>query len=129
MNLLLEFSDSEVAQVEQLDGSLRVRFSAACVVRTAASSQPPVQGYAQSVELLIFGARSTEALAGLIGRVAHGRIAATERWATRLALPCRIDGPVQLELGFANHGTLNVTGDGVACRFTGEPNFGESLAC
>jgi len=129
MDLHLEFSDSEVAQVERREGVLRVRFSAACVVRSVAPSQAPMHGYAQSVELVIFWARSTEAASSLVGRVVLGRIAVTERWAARLALPCRIDEPVRLELSFANHGTLNVVGDGVECRFTGEPNFSESLAC
>ena len=129
MDLTLEFSDSEVAQVEQLDGLLRVRFSAACVVRIATPPQPPVHGYSQSVELLLFGATATEALAGLIGRVLLGRIAVSGSWASRLALPCRIDEPILLELGFAHHGSLNVAGEGVECRFTGEPNFSESLAC
>ena len=129
MELLLEFSDSEVARVEQLDGLLRVRFSAACVVRTAALSQPREHGYAQSVELLLFGATATEAPAGLIGRVVQGRIAVSGRWAARLALPGRIDAPVQLELSFAHHGTLTAQGSGVACRFVGDPNFSESLAC
>ena len=128
MDLLLEFSDSEVALVEQLGPLLRVRFSAACVVRTAAPSQP-VHGYAQSVELLLFGATATEPLVGLIGRVVQGRIAVSGRWAARLALPGRIDAPIQLELGFAHHGTLNVLGSGVECRFVGERNFSESLAC
>ena len=129
MELLLEFSDSEVARVEQLDGLLRVRFSAACVVRPAAPSQPQVRGYAQSVELLLIGATSTEAPAGLIGRVVQGRIAISGCWAARLALPSRIDAPVQLELSFAHHGTLTALGSGAACRFVGEPNFSESLAC
>ena len=129
MNLLLEFSDSEVAQVELLEGLFRVRFSAACVVRTAAPSQPLARGHAQSVELLLFGATATEAPAGLIGRVVQGRIAVSGRWAARLALPDCIDAPIQLELGFAHHGTLNALGSGVACRFVGEPNFSESLAC
>ena len=128
MQHLVEFSDSEVGQIEQIGGELRLRFSAACVVRVETPSQP-VHGYAQSVELVVFGARRTEAPSGLIGRVAQGRIAVAGRWATRLALPCRIDEPIRLELSFANHGTLNVTGDGVECRFMGEPNFSESLAC
>jgi hypothetical protein len=129
MDLLLEFSDSEVAQVELLAGSLRVRFAAACVVRSAAPLQAATQGYAQSVELLLFEATATEPLSGLIGRVAQGRIAVAGRWAARLALPCRIDAPIQLELVFANHGTLNATGSALGCRFAVEPNFNEWLAC
>ncbi len=129
MDLLLEFSDSEVAQVEQIDGSLRVRFSAACVISSTPPSQPSVQGYAQAVELLLFGATATEPLAGLMGRVLRGRIAMSGSWAARLPLPSRIDAPVQLELGFAHQGTLTALGDGVECRFIGEPNFSESLAC
>jgi hypothetical protein len=128
MDLTLEFSDSEVAQVECLDGVLRIRFSAACVARAEGPSQP-VQGYAQSVELRLFGVAATAALAGLIGRVVQGRIAVAGRWAARLALPSRIDAPIQLELGFAHRGALNVLGSGVECRFVGEPNFSESLAC
>lgn len=128
MDLLLEFSDSEVAQVEQLGSVLRVRFSAACVVGSAAPSQP-VHGYAQSVELLLFGASPSEPLAGLLGRVVQGRIAVAGRWAARLALPGRIDSPIQLELAFAHQGMLDVRGRGVECRFIGKPNFSESLAC
>ena len=129
MELLLEFSDSEVARVEQLDGVLRVRFSAACVVRSATPSQPRVPGYAQSVELLLVGVAATDVPPDLMGRVVQGRIAVSGRWAARLALPDCIDAPIQLELGFAHHGTLNALGSGVACRFVGEPNFSESLAC
>ena len=129
MELLLEFSDSEVARVEQLDGLLRVQFSAACVVRPAAPSRPRLQAYAQAVELLLLGVTATAAPAGLLGRVVDGRIAVAGRWAARLALPSRIDAPIKLELSFAHHGTLTVLGSGLVCRFVGDPNCSESLAC
>lgn len=80
------------------------------------------------------------ATAGLVGRLAHGRLGIDGRWMASLALPSTVSGDLTLELGFA-HGRpgapagewpealLVLRAARLSCRFEGEPNFAESLFC
>jgi hypothetical protein len=129
LNLLLEFTDSEVGRVERGGDALRIHFSAAAVLEVGAVAKAQRPGYALAVELVVFGATVTSPSAEPMGRIAHGRLALAERWLTRLPLPHRAMEPVRLELRFAQHGEMDVVGIGLECRFVDEPNFNESLSC
>ena len=129
MNLLLEFSDSEVGRVAWVGNQLRIHFSAAAVLQVDAASTAQRPGYARAVELVLFGATVTPPSAEPVGRIAHGRLALAESWLTRIPLPLQAMEPVRLELCFAQHGEMSVVGSGVECRFAGGPNFAESLSC
>jgi hypothetical protein len=129
MNLLLELADSEVRCMEWVGGDLHIHFSAAAVRQRDAETMARRTGYARAVELVLFGATLAPTGAAPMGRIADGRLGLAERWSTRLPLPQRVMAPARLELRFAQHGEWVVLGQGVACQFTGESNFTESLSC
>jgi hypothetical protein len=130
MNLLFEFSDSEVGEVVQTDRGLCIRFAAAAAVQIDPSPPgAPIRGFARNVELLVLAATQHAAQPEHIGRIAHGRLALSGRWLTQIPIPHLAEAPVTLDINFANHETLVVTGTGLECRFAGKPNFAESLFC
>ncbi len=128
-NLLLEWGDSEVREVLRIDRGLCIRFSAAAVVQVTQASGAMTRGFARNVELLVLAASAHTPQPEHIGRIAHGRLALSGRWLAQIPIPHRADEAVTLDIVFANHETLAVTGVGLECRFAGEPNFAESLSC
>ena len=65
----------------------------------------------------------------LLGRVSGGRLQVRGQWVKEMALPFESEGPVHLELAFANRAYMVAAGSGISVRFEAEPNFTESLAC
>jgi len=126
----LVFADSEVVSVTATAKTIRLRFSAAHVIRSdIADSSQPVEGFARGVELLLAGASLDKAEGELIGSLAQGRVEIDGEWSSSLALPSSAQGHVTLELAFANQSSLVLTASGIECRYEGEPNFSESLFC
>ena len=126
----LFFPDSEVAATTAANGNIRILFSAAHVLHESSNSfEKPTEGFARNVELTLSGASPGATLNEFIGRISYGRLLAENKWAPQAALPCSMLGPVKLELTFANQSHLEIEADGLECRFRGEPNFFESMAC
>jgi hypothetical protein len=126
----LLFSDSEVTAVASANGSVRILFSAAHVLRDAPNTfEKPIEGFARGVELVLSGTNPGLALNEFIGRISFGRIFLENQWALQAALPCAMPGPVKLEFIFANQSHLEIAANGLECRFSGESNFFESMAC
>lgn len=125
----LVLEDSEVAAVVAAEQGVRIRLSAAHVLRSEVSDGQAVPGFARAVELWLSGAVLQGAPGGCIGRIDQGRVCIEGRWASQLALPGAWDGPVMLELAFANRAQLQLQARGLACRYRGEANFSESLSC
>lgn len=126
MDWLLDLADSEVAAVVDLADGLCLRFSAAAVrQRTGA-----LAGHARGVELLLGGVSPPRPpLEGCLGRLAQGRVTVDGQWLPRLALPGEWRAAIELDLTFANHSALCLRGRSLVCRFVGEANCRESLAC
>ena len=118
-----DFSDSEVRRVEAQGPRLRVVFSAAQVRRGATA------GYAQSLEMVFEQATWTAALAECIGRLRDGHVTVAGARQSRLALPFESSGVLTAELVFGNGTLLSVRAASLLCRFTGDPQFLESMAC
>jgi len=130
MKLSLVFADSEVSAVASSHDGVRIRMSAAHVLRSEAGAGKPTEGFARAVELLLPGAELHGGAPGdFMGRISHGRVQVGGGWLSRLALPSSCAGPVTLELAFANQSQLVLNANGLACRYEGEPNFAESLSC
>lgn len=126
--MLLMFAESEVAGVTVSADRVELRFAAARLLRPSPDGGPPVEGYGRGLRLELFGARTADT-AGAFGRLADGRLQLGGAWAARVPLPTVFDGPVRLELAFANRTTLVLAGHGFACGFDGVPDFAEALSC
>ena len=133
MNLLSEFvfSDSEVASVTVEGDTLRVRFAAAHVTQPDTGSFTGCRrGYVEAVELLCRGGPwPTFHPAALMGRLAAGRVCVSGAWRASLPLPAALDGPMLVELHFANRSELNFTATALSLAAPPGAVFGESLAC
>jgi hypothetical protein len=126
----LFFSDSEVAAVSSANGSIRILFSAAHVLRHSSNnSEKPIEGFARNVELILSGTKPDQTLNECIGRISSGRMFSENKWAPQATLPCIMPGPIKLELVFANQSHLEIEAIGLECRFGGKQNFFESMAC
>jgi hypothetical protein len=112
------------------NGGIRILFSAAHVLRESPNSfEKATEGFAGNVELTLSTAKRDLTLNEFIGRISPGRLLAENKWMLHIALPCSMLGPVKLELTFATQSHLEIEADGLECRFGGEPNFFESMAC
>jgi hypothetical protein len=126
----LTFDGSEVASVTASGRDVRIRLSAARVLRSeSADANRLVEGFARGVELLMAGTSLDEAEGHFIGSISQGRVAISGAWSSVIALPSLHAGPVTLELVFANQSSLTLAASGIECRYDGEPNFSESLFC
>lgn len=126
----LAFADSEVAAVSSSGEGVRIRLSAAHVLRSdAAAPSRPTAGFARAVELFLPGARLHQEPGHCLGRIAHGRVRLGHRWSATLALPFAAEQATTLELVFANQSSLSLSAHGITCRYEGEANFSESLFC
>lgn len=129
MTYWLVFADSEMSAVVPSEEGVRIRLSAAHVLRSEAAGARHTLGFARAVELVLAGAELQGAPGDFMGRIAEGRVQVGGRWASQLALPSSCAGPVVLELAFANQSQLLLRAMGLACRYEGEANFSESLFC
>lgn len=127
--LSLVLADSEVAFVAAAQGGVRIRLSAAHVLRSEALGQRPTPGFSRGVVLWLAGAEPPADGGDFMGRIAQGRARIEGRWAAQLALPSSWAGPVRLELAFANGSQLVLDAEALSCCHEGEPNFSESLFC
>ncbi|WP_157118735.1 hypothetical protein [Azohydromonas lata] len=129
-SFILLFSDSEVAAVTLANGNVRILFSAAHVLRYAPNDfEKLIEGFARNVELVLSATMPGLTLNEFMGRISSGRIFVENQWARQAAFPHTISGPIKLELSFANQSHLDIETDGLECRFIGESNFFESMAC
>jgi len=130
MKLWLNFADSEVASVTNSAAGVVIRFSAAHVEQVpAAPDEKPVVGFSRGVSLVLAAATLANELGSLVGRVSHGRVAIASQWSSTIPLPLVETGPVILQLAFSNQSQLSLAAEGLGCRFDGDANFTESLAC
>lgn len=129
--LWLVFADSELGGVEVDGATLRLRLSAASVVRLDGSARGAgTPGYSRGVEIELRGVAPARLPAGAPGRIAQGRVTdAQGRSHPGLPLPGTLTGPLTLELDLAHRTTVALAADSLHCAFRGEPQFAESLFC
>lgn len=126
----LYFADSEIASITADGGGVRILFSAAHLLHhEPENNNKPAEGYARGVELVLTGTHSKASLENFMGRVSFGRAMMEGKWLSQLPLPCTMPGHITVEFDFANQSHIEIEASGLECRFTGEPNFFESMAC
>ena len=124
------FCDSEVASIAIEGGTLRVRFAAAHVTAPdVCSFAGRVRGYVEGVELRAGGSCPLLAPDAWVGRLADGRVRVAGTWRASLPLPVVLDGPLSIELRFANRSELHFTATSLSLAAPSGAVFGESLAC
>lgn len=125
------FCDSEVSSVAIEGDILRVRFAAAHVTEPDATSLAGrVRGYVDGVELRCLGGPwAAFHTNGLVGRLVEGRVSVGGSWRGRLPLPVTLDGPMPIELRFANQSELIFTATSFSLMAPPGAVFGESFAC
>ncbi|MDZ5455440.1 hypothetical protein [Azohydromonas lata] len=129
-NQFMSFADSEISAITCGDGIIRILFSAANVRQhNPENGSRPLEGYARGVEFILTGTNLEFEDEGLMGRVSFGRAMLDNKWTLQIPLPCSITGRIAMEISFANQSHLEIEATDLECRFTGEPNFFESMAC
>jgi hypothetical protein len=126
----INFADSEVVTVISENVNILIRLSAAHVLRNdPTNASKSVEGFAREVELMLSGVKPNQPTNELIGRIFSGRVLMKNQWTPQIPLPCTLSGPIKLELTFANQSHLEIEANSLECRFEGEANFFESMAC
>jgi hypothetical protein len=125
----LEFADSEVKALHAAGRELRVVFAAAFVRAPAAPGHAPALGWLSGVELVFSDATADGPLDGAFGRIADGLWRRGAIAATRLPVPTELEGPLGLELHFANGARVSLSAGHLVARLPEAPRFVESLAC
>lgn len=125
--LRLHFSDSEVAQLTVVADTLTVYFSAAWVQRHEAG-MPPLTGYVRGLRMELQGLQD-EQPANAVGRLREGRLVVGAQTLGQLDIPGHWQGPLTLELDFAQGSTLHFHGTQLRCTLQPDWDFQESLAC
>jgi hypothetical protein len=126
-SLRLSFYDSEVLRLTMAGDTLAVHFSAAWVERREAG-MPPLTGYVRGLRMELLGVREPQLLAA-VGRLRGGRLVqATQTW-SQLDIPGSWQGPLTLELDFAQGAALQFRGTRLGCALQPDWEFQESLAC
>lgn len=126
----VEFHDSEVSQVVRHGEDLLVRFSAAYVHRSA--GKPGVdsgEGFVQAVELRLSQATAQSSLDALVGKLSDGAAYLRVGRVGLISLPYLEEGPVKLELAFANGESLTATATAISLSSAGPARFVESFRC
>jgi hypothetical protein len=128
---VLSFEGSEVGRVHAAGDTLHIVFSAARVrERPGPGMATGREGHVRSLEMrLEHAAPWPDALGEFIGGLSHGRIETGGRTVSPMPLPCHIDTPCRVELGFLGDSALSVSARSVSLGFTGEPRFCEDLSC
>lgn len=127
--LRFSFSDSEVLHLAFAGDTLTVHFSAACVERLEAGAAP-LTGYVRGLQMQLQGVPEAQAV-DFVGRLRGGRmlLTSTGAVATLLDIPGTWQGPVVLELDFAQGAALRWQGTQLVCTLQPDWDFQESLAC
>jgi hypothetical protein len=126
MSPVFEFHDSEVRDVSTADGRLRVRFSAATVLRGARE-----RGWLADVTLTLTLAQGefTGDVALAFGKLADGSVDDGALVRAALPLPSMLSGGLTLQLRFANGASLLAHGSALELSSAPEAAFAEDLAC
>lgn len=129
--LWLVFADSELGGVDADGSTLRLRLSAASVVRLDGSARGAgTPGYSRGVEIVLRGASTEDLPDGVPGRIAQGRVTdAHGRTHRGMPLPGALPGPLTFELDLAHRTPVALRAERLDCAFRGEPQFAESLFC
>ncbi|CAN5902159.1 hypothetical protein BH11PSE8_BH11PSE8_45760 [soil metagenome] len=125
---ILEFRDSEVANIAIDGATVVVKFSAAFVYRQVDGSDEE-SGYLKSLELACSGSSVLTHDPGCVGRISAGLLTVDGRPMERVAIPHEAMTDTLLELTFTNGSCFRARASGVAIRVAGVGRFVESFAC
>jgi len=130
MTRRLVFADSEVAAIAVSAGALRLRFAAAHVLEADAGTFSGWRtGHLTDVVLTATADDGWATDPAQVGRLAEGRLVRAEGVVSELPLPFEVQGPMRLELRFANGVRLDVAVRGLRVDAPPGAAFSESLAC
>jgi hypothetical protein len=130
LDTIIHFHDSEVSRVDTLGDTLRVLFSAACVLRPASSPDGGVEaGYVSGAELRFHGATWSGALKGCVGRLSDGMLMVNQLRHSAVPLPWSVVGAIRAEFRFSNGDVLSVTAHAMVCSARDGARFVEIMTC
>ena len=127
--LQFSFSDSEVLRLASAGDTLTVHFSAAWVERREACATP-LTGYVRGLQMQLCGVPDAQAV-DAVGRLRGGRVLLASKNAVlmQLDIPGAWQGPLTLELDFAQGAALHWQAAELVCTLQPGWDFQESLAC
>jgi len=124
MSLVFEFHDTEVRDVLVDDQRLRVRFSAATVLRDGRE-----RGWLGGVTLTLPQAELTGDIALAFGKLTEGSVTRDETVLAALPLPSTLSGQLALRLRFASGATLHAHASTLELSSAPDAAFAEDLSC
>lgn len=120
----LLWAGSEVRHVQTDQGTVRIAFSAACVLRGKDS------GHLAPLTLVLDGAQlQGSQTSDCIGGLADGGLSHADGRPVDLSLPLDVASPVRLALAFRNGSALEATARGAFIGIQDGARFHEFLAC
>ena len=127
---VIEFQNSEVSCVDDVNGSLQVSFSAAHIHWPSSLSGDAVgNGFVQSVVLHLQQAAWSGILSECVGNLSDGKLIVDECTMKLVPLPFKRTGSITLLLHFSNGEILSATGIALQVIQTEPPQFVENFAC
>ncbi len=130
MNSALEFHDSEIARIDAVGRTLRVRFSAACVHRSAgAPGVDAGKGFLQAVSMELDDATWDAELAPCHGRVAEGAVRVNGIDIGLPTIPGARSGEIRLWIRFSSGAEFSAGAVSLRLAVDGEARFIEDFSC
>lgn len=125
--MMFEFSDSEVAELEQTPQQFCVRFAAGRVHEGGQAGS----GQGQWMPLLLIGEQPAQLKveSGCFGRLASGTVMLDGERRTALPVPLQSPAPFVLELEFASGARCRVRGRGLELRALASQCSVDSYQC
>jgi hypothetical protein len=124
----IEFHDSDVVELRQVDTALHLVFEPAYVHKS--DGRPGIDagsGFLQPAEIVFAGAKFTEKDGPCKGSITEGVITVSgKKFDSVLPLPYSASGKVSAEFTFESGAVLSVTGTGISCASTGPAELVDS---
>ena len=128
MKAALEFHDSDVVELREVDGTLHLIFEPAYVHRS--EGRPGVDagsGFLQPAEIVFAGAKFTERDGPCKGSISEALVSVSgKKYDSVFPLPFNASGRVSAEFTFESGAVLSVTATGVSCASTGPAELVDS---
>ena len=130
MTMRLTWQGSEVRQIDVIDLTVRVAFSAASSTRVDDDrSGRGIDGFLRPLTVVFSGARLQGDLESALGTLADSVLMHRGHTHREFALPFSLHGGLQAELVFRNGTVLQIEADTVSCTPDASSQFFESMAC
>ncbi|MDB6033500.1 MAG: hypothetical protein JWM16_3838 [Verrucomicrobiales bacterium] len=129
LNTLIELHDSKVAEIDESNGTIVLRFLPAYLHKSEGRpGLDPGTGWVQDAQLVFTEGIASGDFPGLPCDVMDGElIVGTECHDNIIPVPLAVTAHTELRLVFGSKHTITITGRSIRLEFLGEPRFVEDF--